>query len=75
MKSNPPALNPALAGFHRAAISSTVVDLFRARADLVEKDPELFPILSLFLEQMTGIEPAYLAWEASALPLSYNRIT
>ena len=22
---------------------------------------------------MTGIEPAYLAWEASALPLSYNR--
>ncbi len=27
----------------------------------------LFP----FLEQMTGIEPACLAWEASALPLSY----
>ena len=23
------------------------------------------------LEQMTGIEPACLAWEASALPLSY----
>ena len=23
------------------------------------------------MEQMTGIEPAYLAWEASALPLSY----
>ncbi len=23
------------------------------------------------MEQTTGIEPAYLAWEASALPLSY----
>lgn len=23
------------------------------------------------VEPMTGIEPAYLAWEASALPLSY----
>ena len=27
--------------------------------------------LFFFLEQMTGIEPACLAWEASALPLSY----
>lgn len=25
-------------------------------------------------ERVTGIEPAYLAWEASALPLSYTRI-
>ena len=25
----------------------------------------------LFLEQMTGIEPAYSAWEADTLPLSY----
>ena len=25
-----------------------------------------------WLEQVTGIEPAYLAWEASALPLSYT---
>lgn len=24
-------------------------------------------------ERATGIEPAYLAWEASALPLSYAR--
>lgn len=24
---------------------------------------------------MTGIEPAYLAWEASTLPLSYIRIS
>ena len=24
-----------------------------------------------FLEQMTGIEPAYSAWEADTLPLSY----
>ncbi len=24
-------------------------------------------------ERVTGIEPAYLAWEASALPLSYTR--
>src|SRR5690554_1255023 len=28
-------------------------------------------VASLRLEPMTGIEPAYLAWEASALPLSY----
>lgn len=27
--------------------------------------------LRLMLEPMTGIEPACLAWEASALPLSY----
>jgi hypothetical protein len=26
------------------------------------------------LERLTGIEPAYQAWEASALPLSYSRI-
>ena len=26
---------------------------------------------SFALEQMTGIEPAFLAWEANALPLSY----
>ena len=26
---------------------------------------------SSFLEQMTGIEPAYSAWEADTLPLSY----
>lgn len=26
------------------------------------------------LERATGIEPAYLAWEASALPLSYARV-
>ena len=25
------------------------------------------------VERLTGIEPAYLAWEASALPLSYSR--
>ena len=25
------------------------------------------------LERLTGIEPAYQAWEASALPLSYSR--
>ena len=28
-------------------------------------------VSSLRSEPMTGIEPAYLAWEASALPLSY----
>lgn len=26
------------------------------------------------LERLTGIEPAYQAWEASALPLSYSRV-
>ena len=25
------------------------------------------------MERLTGIEPAYQAWEASALPLSYSR--
>ncbi|GEM_PF-6859 len=28
---------------------------------------------SLFVERLTGIEPAYQAWEACALPLSYSR--
>lgn len=27
-----------------------------------------------FVERLTGIEPAYQAWEACALPLSYSRI-
>jgi hypothetical protein len=26
------------------------------------------------LERVKGIEPSYLAWEATALPLSYTRI-
>lgn len=30
--------------------------------------------INLFWERATGIEPAYLAWEASALPLSYARV-
>ena len=34
-----------------------------------QKVPRMGEIFSL--EQMTGIEPACLAWEASALPLSY----
>ena len=29
---------------------------------------------SLTLERETGIEPALLAWEASALPLCYSRL-
>ena len=59
MKLNPPPHNPALAGFHREAILSTKVDLFRVRSDLVEKDSELYPILSLFLVEMRGIEPLF----------------
>ena len=27
------------------------------------------------MERATGIEPAYQAWEASALPLSYARVS
>lgn len=27
-----------------------------------------------FLERVTGIEPAYRAWEASVLPLNYTRL-
>ncbi len=29
----------------------------------------------LHLERETGIEPAYLDWQPSALPLSYSRIS
>lgn len=36
-----------------------------------EKAPRRSPGL---LERLTGIEPAYQAWEACALPLSYSRI-
>ena len=49
MKLNPPVLNLPKGRFHRAAISSTKEDLFRVRADLVEKDSGLYTILSLFL--------------------------
>jgi hypothetical protein len=28
----------------------------------------------MLLERVTGIEPAYRAWEASVLPLNYTRI-
>ena len=31
------------------------------------------PCLSWRVERLTGIEPAYQAWEACALPLSYSR--
>ena len=31
------------------------------KADLVEKDSELYPILSLFLVRMTGFEPTRLS--------------
>ena len=35
----------------------------------------VFPVAwRLMSERATGIEPAYLAWEASALPLSYARV-
>ena len=42
-------------------------------ADLIERDSS-FLILSLFLEQATGIEPATNAWEAFVLPLNYAYI-
>ncbi len=32
-------------------------------------------MFSLALERVAGIEPAYLAWKATALPLSYTRIS
>ena len=31
-------------------------------------------IASLRLERVAGIEPAYSAWKAAALPLSYTRL-
>ena len=34
----------------------------------------VYRLWSLEMERVTGIEPAYLAWEASALPLSYTRV-
>ena len=37
MKSNPPLTNPALAGFHREAISSIAGGFIPQKADLVEK--------------------------------------
>ena len=65
MKSSPTAsdeiksasIYPALAGFHRVAISSTKGEFIPQKADLTEKDSELYPILSLFLVQVTGFEP------------------
>jgi hypothetical protein len=31
-------------------------------------------IKSIDMERVTGIEPAYFAWEANVLPLNYTRI-
>lgn len=39
--------------------------------EAIRKAPRRSPGL---LERLTGIEPAYQAWEACALPLSYSRI-
>lgn len=35
--------------------------------------PDAFPLgyTPIFMEQMTGIEPAYSAWQADVLPLNY----
>ena len=33
------------------------------------------PVTGILLEQMTGIEPAYSAWEADVLPLNYICVT
>lgn len=38
------------------------------------KIKSLLPWGRRLLERLTGIEPAYQAWEACALPLSYSRI-
>ena len=65
MKSSPTAsdeiksvsLYPCEARFHRVAISSTKGGFIPTKADLTEKDSELYPILSLFLVRKTGLEP------------------
>ena len=59
MKSSPTASDeiksafylPAQAGFHRVAISSTAGGFIPQKADLIEKDSGLYPILSLFLAE------------------------
>ena len=38
------------------------------------KNKSLLPRSRRLVERLTGIEPAYQAWEACALPLSYSRI-
>ena len=63
MKSSPTAsdeiksasLNPAQAGFHRVAISSTKGGFLPTKADLVEKNSGLHAILSLFSGAPSGI--------------------
>jgi hypothetical protein len=35
------------------------------------REPKNAPLIWYFVEPMTGIEPAYSAWEADVLPLNY----
>ena len=56
MKLNPPTrrrggFHPRMWDFIVNTISPTI------RVDLVEKDSELYPILSLFLVEVAGLEP------------------
>ena len=43
------------------------------KADLLQKEKHLCEVL-LFLERITGVEPAYAAWEAAVLPMNYIRV-
>ena len=83
MKSSPSAsdeiksafYHPALAGFHRVAISSAKGGFIPTKADLTEKDSELYPILSLFLARRKGFEPPTFWFVAKhSIQLSYRRI-
>lgn len=42
---------------------------------MIEKNHPCWKTKVAFLERMTGIEPAYSAWEADVLPLNYIRKT
>ena len=73
-------LNPSLRGHEQKSVvhcgaSTTFFTSQKMRGSAsrysLKQQGYAFGRIPVVLEQMTGIEPAYLAWEASALPLSY----
>ena len=66
------SLLPAKRDFIAQRFHPPKVDLSRRQADFIEKSTCICKCF--FLERVTGIEPAWPAWEAGVLPLDYTRV-
>ena len=57
----------------RQTLLAAVLRASGIRADAQKKPGQLVPWPAVFLERVTGIEPALEAWKASVLPLNHTR--